>query len=367
MVAISLCMIVRDEAEVICRCLGSVRGIADEIVIVDTGSTDRTKAMAAMYTDKIHDFAWSDDFAAARNFAFSRASLDYVLWLDADDVLLEPDREKLSELKRGLAPSVDAVSMAYHLAFDEAGNVTSVIRRNRLVRRAKRFRWFGAVHEYLAVDGCIVDSDIAVTHQPVKHDADRNLRIFERRRNARQPFTPRDMFYYANECLDHGDYEQANGYYRQFLDSPQGWIEDKVAACEKSAECYYRLGDSQREREYALRSFSYDIPRAESCCRLGYGFMQESEWRKAVFWYKLASELKKPEGAWGFFHEPCWTWLPHLQLCVCHDRLGEYEAAYAHNEIARKYRPNDELILHNKEYLETVMDRTPAKERRDAE
>ena len=73
MVSISLCMIVRDEEAVLGRCLDSVRGLMDEMILVDTGSVDRTKEIAAEYTDRVYEFTWIDDFAAARNFAFSKA------------------------------------------------------------------------------------------------------------------------------------------------------------------------------------------------------------------------------------------------------------------------------------------------------
>ena len=69
MITISLCMIVKNEERVLKRCLDSVRDLVDEIIIVDTGSTDATKRIAAGYTDKIYDFTWNDDFSAARNFA----------------------------------------------------------------------------------------------------------------------------------------------------------------------------------------------------------------------------------------------------------------------------------------------------------
>ena len=70
MVSISLCMIVKNEEDVLARCLDSAAELVDEIVIVDTGSTDRTREIAARYTDKIFDFPWRDDFAAARNESF---------------------------------------------------------------------------------------------------------------------------------------------------------------------------------------------------------------------------------------------------------------------------------------------------------
>ena len=91
MKTISLCMIVKDEENVIERCLKSVKGIFDEIIIVDTGSSDSTKKIVSKYTDKIYDYKWNNDFSEARNYSFSKATCDYIMWLDADDVLLEED------------------------------------------------------------------------------------------------------------------------------------------------------------------------------------------------------------------------------------------------------------------------------------
>ena len=104
MISISLCMIVKNEESVIGRCLESVKDIVDEIIIVDTGSTDNTKEIIKTFTDKIYDFEWIDNFSAARNYSYSKASMEYILWLDADDVILEEDRIKFKELKMSLDP-----------------------------------------------------------------------------------------------------------------------------------------------------------------------------------------------------------------------------------------------------------------------
>ena len=144
MASISLCMIVRDEEAVLGRCLESVAPAVDEIIVVDTGSMDGTKAVAAAYTDRIFDFAWVDDFAAARNASFAKATGDYILWLDADDVLLPEDLDALLCLKNRLDQSpADVVMMRYNTAFDSRGNPTFFFDRERLVRRAAGPVWSG--------------------------------------------------------------------------------------------------------------------------------------------------------------------------------------------------------------------------------
>ena len=95
-------MIVKNEEDHLPKCLESVRRLFDEIVIVDTGSTDRTKEIAREFGAKVFDFVWIDDFAAARNEALSHATCDYAFWLDADDVLEPAEREKLRALFAGL-------------------------------------------------------------------------------------------------------------------------------------------------------------------------------------------------------------------------------------------------------------------------
>ncbi|WP_445486975.1 tetratricopeptide repeat-containing glycosyltransferase family 2 protein [Niallia sp. 03133] len=355
MITISLCMIVKNEEETIARCLDSVKDLVDEMIIVDTGSTDKTKEIVSKYTDRVFDFPWVDDFAAARNFAFSFATMDYIFWLDADDILKERDFEQFFKLKKTLNPSIDSVTMHYHLMLDENENVISSLRRNRLVKRKNNFQWIGAVHEYLEVWGNIHHSDIAVTHSSMQHDSDRNLRIYENRLSKGEKFSPRDLYYFANELFEHKKIEVAIDYYKQFLSTKKGWVEDNISACGRLAECFDVLGDRESEMHFILKSFEYDSPRADFCCRLGYRFLHTNQLQQALFWYRLATQLEKPTENLGIVNHACWTWLPHLQLCVCYSQLGNYGLAYKHNEIARKYKPDHPSILHNKKFLESTL------------
>lgn len=350
-VTISLCMIVKNEEETLARCLSSVQPVVDEIVIVDTGSEDRTRDIASAYTGRIYDFEWIDDFSAARNFAFSKATQDYILWLDADDILQPEDAARLAELKRGLDWDADAVSMTYLLAFDDHGNVTSSLRRNRLVKREKQFRWVGAIHEYLEVRGKIVQSGINITHSRVHTQSSRNLHIFEKREAGGLPFSSRDLYYYANELFDHQQWECALRKYEAFLERGDGWVEDVLNAYGQGADCLQQLGELRRAKTMALASFAYALPRAENCCRLGYYHMLEEDYEGAAYWYEAAAAARKPAGTQAILRHACWTWLPHLQLCVCYHKLGRNEEAARQNEQAARFIPKDSRIVQNRTFF----------------
>lgn len=355
LITISLCMIVKNEEDTLGRCLDSVKDIVDEIIIVDTGSNDSTKEIINKYTECMFEYKWIDDFAAARNFSFLQAKMDYLLWLDADDILQEEDRGKLKKLKETLDPNIDSVSMNYVLDLDSNGNPISSLRRNRLVKREKNFQWHGPVHEYLEVAGNIFNSNISITHCSLHHDYDRNLRIYEQRLAKGEEFSPRDLFYFANELFDHQNYQRAIEVYQQFLQTKKGWTEDNISACGSLADCYHQLGDQENELHYILKSFEYDSPRAEFCCRMGYLHLKRKQPSQAIFWYQLATQLVKPADNWGRMNHACWSWLPHLMLCICYSELDMVELAYEHNEKASQYQPNHPSIVQYKKSLTSLL------------
>lgn len=352
MPTISLCMIVRDEEAVLGRCLSCMKDIADEIIIVDTGSMDNTKKIAAAYTDKIYDFAWIDDFSAARNYAFSKATMDYIMWLDADDVLDSENQAKLLQLKASLDTSTDVVMMRYHVAFDENGNPTFSYDRERLLKRACQFQWNGAVHEAITPSGKIVSSDIAVLHKKLKiNDPDRNLKIFQKLCEEGKELDTRQKFYYARELYFHQDYKEAVAMFQKFFDAKDRWTENSINACLDLARCYRKLNQEQDALQILFESFLYDSPRAEICCEIGAIKMKNQKYREAIFWYELAANAKMPVQTGGFSVIDCYGYIPYMQLCVCYDKLGEFQKAYDWNEKAGALKPNDQNYLANKRYF----------------
>ena len=351
MATISLCMIVRDEAPVLARCLNSVKDAMDEIIIVDTGSKDATRKIAAEFADAVYDFPWEDDFAKARNYAFSKANMDYQMWLDADDVMLPEDAAGLKQLKSGL--TADVVMLPYHVGFDAQGSPTFTYYRERLLRREKQFRWEGAVHETITPAGEILYAQPAVRHQKEHvNDPDRNLRIFKRLLAEGKTLTPREQFYYARELYYHACYAEAAGQLKAFLET-DGWVEDKISACLQLSRCYRELGDQEAAKIALFQSFLYDEPRSEICCEIGSLLFAGERWREAAFWYRAA--LDAPFPAAGFTEGDTHDYIPYLQLCVCADRMGNLQEAKAYNDKAGRIKPHDAAYLANQAYFQTVL------------
>lgn len=162
----SICLIAKNEEKRIERCLAAASKLDAEIVLVDTGSTDRTKELAAKYTDKIYDFEWCNDFSAARNFSISKATNDWILVLDCDEYVEDFD---ISQIKDFMDP------VFYHY-------VGLILRRNQMnnsdtcmddwVERffhKKHFHYEGIIHEQVRDNrGCAIERcEVPIT---VYHD-----------------------------------------------------------------------------------------------------------------------------------------------------------------------------------------------------
>ena len=355
MSTISLCMIVKNEEMHIARCLDSIAGLVDEIVIVDTGSVDRTVEIVSNYTKNVYSYPWKDDFSDARNYSFSKATKDYCMWMDADDILDETENEKFLQLKQTLTPDTDMVMMKYHTSFDEAGSPSFSYFRERWIRNCPQYRWTGAVHEVIPPNGKLVYSDIAISHKKMHAtDPDRNLRIYEKLIADGKPLDARQQYYYGRELYYHKQYEKAISVMEQFLLSADGWVENKIEACSICACCHYALGQEQAALTTLLRSMSYDLPRAEICCEIGKYFLEHGNYHNAIYWYDTALHTPKHEQTGGFILPDCYDYVPLLQLCVCYDRLGDRQKAKEYNEKAGACKPYSKSYLHNKQYFDSL-------------
>ena len=198
----ALAMIVRDEEQNLPGCLESVKGLFDEIAIVDTGSVDATVKVAKKYGARVYPFRWIDDFSAARNYGLDRVRADFVFRMDADDRLMPGHAKRLARLLAGLDPR-DPVAYFCRVFSSEPG-VTSFIDEHRLWPNRPALRFRGAVHErirpeYDARDVPTRMSDVAIVHHgyadpnQVAAKLARNVAILERE-VARGPVEPIVLF-----------------------------------------------------------------------------------------------------------------------------------------------------------------------------
>jgi len=345
-------MIVKNEAAVLARCLDSIKNAVDEVIIVDTGSTDSTKDIAYQYTDKVFDFEWVQDFSAARNEAFSKATCDYQMWLDADDVFPEHSVKQLLKLKETLDPAVDIVTMKYHTHYDAHGNPILISTRERLLKREKGYVWQDPVHECIPLIGHVIYTDIAVHHKKIKHEtgSTRNLDIYRNQQKSGKPFTPRQLYYYARELKDHGIWTEAASYFEKFLATKKGWEEDNIAACYNLSACYRAMDAPQKILPILFKSFEYDAPRAEICCEIGYYYKRINHFATALKWFQIAANLS-PISSAGFILQDYWGYIPHIESCVCFCHLGDYERAKNANERAATFKPDAAAIEINRNFL----------------
>jgi len=187
---VSLCIIVKNEEKHLAACLASVAGLVDEMIVIDTGSADRTKEIAQEAGAQVYDFSWVDSFAAARNESLRHATGDWILWLDADERLDETNRQRLRTLLASLKDDNLAYVMRQFSKLEAGTHAAAQVDQVRLFRNRPDIRWQYRVHEQILLAVRRSGGDVRLTDIVIDHagfnDAevqgpkvDRNLRLLE--------------------------------------------------------------------------------------------------------------------------------------------------------------------------------------------
>lgn len=291
MITISLCMIVKNEEKNLERCLSSYAPLMDEIIVVDTGSTDRTKEIAARFTDKIYDFEWINDFSAARNFSFEKATCDYIFSADADEVLDEENREQFAILKQVLDEKIEIVQMYYGNQFQNGTiyNYDCEL-RPKLFKRLRTFTWIEPIHETVRTLPVVFDSDIVITHMPEESHTKRDLAAFERMVSENKRVSSRLHNIYAKELFvsgDASDFERAVPFFEESILDDNRAEDEKLEAVCVLAKAYRLLKKDAKFVKYALLS---EIGLcSELCYEIGQYFYENGEYSDALHWFTMAS------------------------------------------------------------------------------
>lgn len=326
MVTISLCMIVKNEEDCLGKCLDSLKGIVDEMIVVDTGSTDDTIRIAKERGAQVYNFKWTGDFSDARNYAFSLAKCDYIYSADADEELDEDNRQRFLKLKEDIGElNVDIVQMYYcnQLSFRTVYNYDREL-RPKLFRRIRYFVWEDPIHEQVALEPVICDSDIEIQHRPKESHASRDLASFRKAVAEGRRLSRRLHGMYARELFLAGDDEDfiwAKDYFMaSTTDTNRSLDEIKEASCvlahiaviEDSADIMLK---------YSLKDATTEMS-SEMCYELGDYYYNKKDLDEAIVWYYNAAyectsilDIKKN------------LELPRLALAKCYRDLGNEEQA----------------------------------------
>ncbi len=253
---VCLTMIVRDEEAHLAACLDGFRPLVGELVVVDTGSTDRTKQIAARYGARVSDFRWVDDFAAARNEALRHATRPWVLWVDADDRIDPTNASKLAALVAGLRDENAAYVLSCECVPEGPGLAATAVDHVRLFRADPRVRWRYRVHEQILPALRAVGADVRWSGVSVRHvgyvdpavrgrKRERDVRLL-RLELAEHPDDPFALFNLGAVLHEAGDFAGALPALERSLalSHPRDSIVRKLYAL--VAQCHARLGAAAR-------------------------------------------------------------------------------------------------------------------------
>lgn len=303
---VGLALIVKNEAENLPRLFKSIEGAFDQVVLVDTGSTDATKDIFAAWASaqgglpyRIADFEWIHDFAAVRNYADSLLTTDFTAWADADDTI--EGAQHLRQLAAKLAPDAAAAIADYLYAFDPWGNCVCTLRRERLVRRGAG-QWIGRVHEAQVIRGnsTLVDPQIVHWrhHKIVGNESNaRNLEIL-RAWVIDEPENPRVLGYLGTEEAAHGDHETAVGFYQRYIEAagdPAGWPQECSQIHRKLALSMLALGRPQEALTWAWKGFHHDPAWADTRLSLAQAYYHLERYERAEYWANDLLRLGPPD------------------------------------------------------------------------
>jgi len=316
---ISLCMITKDEEENITQCLNSVKDIVDEIVIVDTGSTDKTKEMARKFNAKVFDFRWIDDFSAARNESLKHATKNWILVLDADELLDEEGKKTIKELVKDKENDAFLFLQKNYTNDSSIAGFVNEEHKNgsktysgwygsfivRLFRNNKNYKFEGTVHELVEPSIESNKGKIAAANVFIHHYGNADPAIVKKKRE-----------FYLELCK-------------------------KKLKQKPDAGTYYELGVLHKENnnfDDAIKSFKKAIelnPKHNMASyELGVVYEQKKDYDEAIKNYTESLRIKENSEAFQ-------------NLGVCYLKKGMPKEAYRNLVKAMMLNPNKYTIYNN--------------------
>lgn len=298
MQSISLCMIVRSEPELLRNCLASAREICQQIVtVVDDDPDPGVVEVCEEFGAEVHHRSMNGHFGDQRNESFSHATGDWILWLDSDDVL--PQRTAMGirmAVEDPRAVNVDAFLLPYHYSHDERGRPSTILVRERVLRRSVGWEWRYPIHEVcMTPDGRnprAARLDVPVVHRRVHDVGRRNMEIIDRWLEDYSD-DGRMLFYAGNEYLAAGRMGEAEDCYRRCLQTER-WSEHLALAAVRLSAICARDRRLDEAASLALQAIGHEPLRLEGYILLGDISTLVKDRRRAEHWYGIAASMQEP-------------------------------------------------------------------------
>ncbi|MBC9783740.1 glycosyltransferase [Heliobacterium chlorum] len=338
--SISLCMIVKDEASHLHRCLKSVSPFVDEIVIVDTGSIDETPDIALSFGATLIKSPWKEDFSAARNESIRQATKQWILFLDADEELPQDTAHRLRILVA--EPEVEGWNFTVINVNSPVDGHNHITHTNlRLFRNRQEYRFEGKIHEQILPSirranlGSVIHSQLPILHHGYnpqfvdqQHKAQRNIRLLEKEIRL----DPHNAFHHynlgvsysalgvLNKALDHFHIS------RERLDFFRGF---EPALYRDYGRCLYGYGEYELALEIVNEGLTYfsdypDLFFLRGCLNRDLNRREEAiaDFSKCLLFRKVPYNYPTEEGITGS--------LPHFQLAESYAQINLHEKAIEH-------------------------------------
>jgi tetratricopeptide (TPR) repeat protein len=363
---LGLALIARDEEHQLPRLLASIEGAFDRVVLLDTGSRDKTISVFQKWasaqpdmTFSVGHYVWCHDFAAARAAADELlGDVDVTCWADCDDEII--GAQHLRGLAASMGPQLSAMIFDYDYSHDPHGNLACVLKRERLVRRGAGV-WSGRVHEAQFISGPshVVDRNLVrwVHHKTLDARTSnlRNLRIL-RAWCKDEPHNPRVLGYLGTEEAARGQYKRAVTYFRRYLKLKTGWDEERAQIHRKLSVSLMVLGRHNEAVQVALAALAVvpdwpdsHLSLAEACYQLG-------EHDKAVKWCRDVLRLGMPESLL-ILNPLDYTWKPRVVLAAALGAMNRVDEALAVAQEALAIVPDHAELRHHARDWQTTSER----------
>ena len=279
-------MIVKNEEENLLRCLNSVANIVDEIIIVDTGSTDRTVEIAGKYGAKVYHHTWENSFSKARNYSLKYATCDWILILDADEELSKEDAPRLKEIVKD--NNYTAISFVIKNKFEDSAQ-ESYANMIRLFKNFNGIYYEGIVHNTIKYSGKCLESPLSIIHHGYNLSEDKMEEKFLRTSTLLKeqiktdPHNPIPHMYLGISYLEAKMYDEAIEESKMALElaEKRGCLTEYLfVSYYIISAAYFENGDMEKAEKYALKKVEMDAQSLDGYCILSFTYYNLMKYEK---------------------------------------------------------------------------------------